>query len=737
MSRDTSAFPRPHSAGADADKVDIGAILRSLWRGRWIILAMMIAGMLVLYLLVSQITPRYTSRASVMLNSRAVQMMGPNSVVSDLTLNDPLLDTEAGVLRSNLLLEQVINGIDPAQLAPLDPANDPPGLVARLTGSVTAAIGQLQQMAGLEADAPAAPAALSEEERRMRRLVGALRSSMIVMREGRSYLISVSIETTHAQLSALLANRIVEVYLERQAEQLNASVRDASRFLADRVSELRQQVSVAETAVEDYRISQLADGAGTIETLSQQMMDLSTQIAVAQADLVSVEARYRQIQTVIDNEGFASAAELLSSPFVLSLREQRSVLLREEADLASRYAVDHPDRVRRRASVALIDEELTREVGKILDSLNNDVLVARIKVESLRASLASLEERSADISLASLELRQLEREASAARASYEVMLTRLNETRSVEELNRPDASVVERAVVSGAPSAPRTMLFTAFGGVLGFSAGLIAVYLRALSRRGFSSPGQVERVTGVPVVGTVARAKWRNLATMIAALRDGPYAAYPERLRQIRAMLRSGGRRARVIMVTSSVQSEGKSSTALGMAYLEALAGRSCLLLDFDTRRPNLGQALSYDHRNGRLADYLSGRHTLAESVDRASDVKFDVLSSAKPVPHLADIVSATRLQDVVVEMANAYDTVIIDTPPILIVSDSAGLVPHVDCVLLLIRHQRTREEAVQETVRRLSDMGAPSMQIVITMTDPGQERETFGVANDYSYQSS
>ena len=716
--------------------MEIRSILTAIWRRKLMILLSVIGGMVLAYLLVSQVPPRYTSRASVMLDPRSVQVMSSESVVSDLTLNDQYMATQEGVLRSNLLLKDVIAGFDDAQLAPIDPANDAPGMMSRLRGAIGAAKAALG-LATPEPETAPAPEALTPEERRERRLIGALRRSMSVAREGRSYLINVAVETEDPVLSMQLTNAIVAGYLARQSEQVTATVVSATDFLQQRVGEMRQAVEDAEAAVEDYRIDQLASGGISAESLSQQLMNLSTQIATAEADLVTADARYSQIQTVIEEDGFPAAAQLLSSPFILSLREQQSVLQREDADLATRMAPTHPDRQRKRAEIELLERELTAGVESVVSTLRNDVAVAQIRLDSLRQSLNGLEERSADMSRASLELRQLEREAESARETYQIMQGRLNETRSIEEMYRETARVVEEATVAGAPSAPRTSLFTIFGGVLGLTGALLAAFALSMSGRGFSTPDQIERETGLPVMVTYPRGRWRGLRGMLTSLRAGPYQKFAERLRQTRTMLRyqRDGRQVRTVMVTSSVPGEGKTTLSVAMAHLEGVSGRSCVLLDFDARRSHLATEITtYAPRRGDLSDYVRGTSSLDDVLHHDDRLGFDLITVAHPMPQLADQADPARLKAIIDELSSRYDTVIIDTPPLLLVSDSMAMASVVDVVLLLVRQNTTRQRAVTESVRRLLDMGAGSIRIGMTMADPHRDQDAYGVTGQDVY---
>lgn len=725
----------------DEDRIELRALGTALWRRKWLILATTLAGALLAYALVSQITPRYTARASVMLDPRTVQILSSDEVVSDLTLNNPLLDTETAVLRSNLLLEKVIAGFDPQRLEAFDPANRPATLKTRLKRNIAGFADRVKASLG-RAPAPAdeaqAPAAglLTPEERRLRRLVTALRQSMTVWREGQSYLISVSVETEDPDLSKRFANGIVQEYIASQIRQRSATVRGATDYLAGEVETMRAAVEKAESAVEDFRINQLAESGVSSDTMDQQMLELSTQLSLAQADQASAEARYKQIQSVIDGEGLESAAELLSSPFVLSLREEMASLERQDADLATRYGPEHPDRQRLRASIDRISSDLAGEVRKIVAGLRNDAEVARIRAQSLQDSLTRMESRSADMSRASLELRQLEREADAARSSYEAMLTRLNEARSVEKLQRADARVVEKAVIPGAPSAPRVMLFSALGGAAGLSAGLVLTFLLAVAGAGFRRAGDLEHATGLSALAMLPVGNWRNTRGLLRSLRAMPYQHFADRLRQLRTALgaRTAGQPVKSVLITSSIPGEGKTTTAVALAYMEGLARHSCVLLDFDLRRSRLAHDLGYAPRGGDLAAYLKGECSLEAALHHAPQRGFDLLTTRRPEPQLIDEATPARIEALLAELTARYDMVVIDTPPLLLVADTLQLARLADASILLVKQGTTRRSAVIESARRLGEMGAPFLGVAMTMVDPRGEKETYGVSGSYGY---
>lgn len=704
------------NAPAD-DGIEIGRLVGALWTRRWIVILSSLLGAVIAFAVVSQVTPRYVARASVMLDPRNMQVLNATDVVSDAALNNPFIDTEAAVLRSTMLIEQVLAAIPAEGLDRIDPNNRPAGLRTRIS----------RLLGGSPVTAPATEEEAAE--RRTRRLVTAIRQSMRVWREGQSYLINVSVETTDARLSALIANAVVQEYLDDLGAQRSETVRAANDFLATRVADMRAQVEAAEAAVVDFRIGQLAETGLSLETIEQQLVDLGTQLVLARSDLAMAEARYRQIDNIIGSEGFAAAAELLSSPLVLSLREALSGLQSQEADLATTLGRDHPDRLRLRASTERLDEELAGEVAKIVASLRNEVEVAQIRVDTIQASLTETESRSAGMARASLEVNQLEREADALRGAYQELLGRLSETRSIEALQRVDARIVERATAPGAPSAPRVTLFTALGLSLGLSFGLAVAFLLAISGRGFTAAGQVEKATGMPVLVGLPQGRWQGRADMIRSLARQPYQPFAERLRQLRTTLLLGAPRGgpKVVLVTSALPGEGKTTVAVGLAYAEGLARRSCVLLDFDLRRSTLAHELDYQPPEGDLSDLLAGHCGFEGAIDGKAELGFDLITMREPRPDLIDELRPEAVERLIRGLAKRYSMVIIDSSPVLAVADTLLLARSVDEALLLVKAGSTPRSSVAVAQRLLEEAGITSVGVGLTMIDPRAGDESYG----------
>jgi uncharacterized protein involved in exopolysaccharide biosynthesis/MinD-like ATPase involved in chromosome partitioning or flagellar assembly len=724
--------------GSGSEMIDLRGVVRAVWRRKWIVVGSMLAGAILAAMLVSQVSPRYTAQASVMLDPRTVQVLAADDLISDLDINDPLLDTEVAVIRSNLLLGDVLDALPPHLVETLDPANQAPGMMTVLrrgiSRTVSAVTGPLLGSSG--DDGPVAAPLLTEEEQRRRRLVGEIGASLNVQRDGRSYVISVNAETGDPELSTVLANTVVASYIDAQVGQRTAAARDAIDFLVERVEELEAEVEAAETAVETYRASQLAEAGISLEALEQQLLDLSTQLSLARADAVTAEARVDRVQSIIETDGPGAAAEIVSSPFVLQLRSELAALERQDADLATSFGPSRPERQALRASIARLSDDIAAEIDKVVGMLRNEAEVARIRVRSLQQSLSELESRAAEVSRTSLNLRQLEREAEAVRQTYETTLERLSQTSSFDRLQRPDARVIREAVIPSGPSAPRTSLFTALGGTLGLSAGLIAVFVMSVTGAGYSNASQVERATGLPVLSALPKGRWRNRARMLRTLREDGYQIYAERIRQLRLGIRSLGQGSepRSVVITSSTSREGKTTTAVALAHLEGRTGRSCILLDFELRRSALAREFGYAPRSGDLGAALAGDCALEDAIHVMPDMGFDLLTSRTAAPDLIDRTTLLQLETLLRELTAQYDLIVIDTPPLLHVADAVPLAQIADATILLIREEVTRGQAVASSLRLLRKAGVDRIGAALSMTDLRREEDLYGVSTARAY---
>ncbi|MCA0921707.1 GumC family protein [Pseudooceanicola nanhaiensis] len=716
LNADPVVFRSPKSPEQEPDYVDLKGLLRAVWQRKKIIIGAMLGGMIIAFLLTSQITPQYTALSKVMLDPRKSRMVTDTEVVSNLDLTDQVVNSEVAVLRSNLLIERVIRDVGMEKLAPIDPALATPSLMSRAKSTVKGLLGS-------EGPPPLSPEA--QEQAHMESLVWAIRRATSVAREGESYVIGIWVETVSPELSMLLANSLANEYLADQLESRQGKAARASDWIGARVDQLRQDVEVAEQKVEEYRTQSLQAEGGSLATTQEQVTELNNQLALARTDRVAAEAKLNRVTQLMDTGGVDAVAEVVTSPLIEQLIAERAPLMRDDAVWAERFGPEHPERVRLKNQIDRFNDQLDKEVLRIVEQMRSDVEVARLREQTMRDQVAETEAKAAEMSQTTIGLRQLEREASAARTAYETLLSRLTVTQTQEQLQEPDAKLIERATIPGAPSAPRPKLMTIMGGMVGMLGGLAVVLYMALTSNAFRRPDELERETELPILATLPAGPWVSSAAAVNELRQNPNGAYAERIRYLRTTLLGSSKRAQAILVMSSLPGEGKTTTVMALAEMAARAGRKVLVLDGDLRHASVQRSfgLRMEHDFG---DFIHDRCTLDQAVHSDARFSFDVISMKKPTPADADELQVSWMKPVIDGLKEVYDLILIDSPALLSVPDALVLGKVADSAIYLVKWNDTPKPAVRQGLGVLADQGIAVTGTVMTLVDVNNSPESY-----------
>lgn len=702
----TALGARRLAVPTDPDSVDLRALLRGFWRRKWAILAAMLLAGVATWLVVDRIPPVYSASAKVMLDPRKAQIVTTGEVVGDLTPSEQIVNGEVAVLRSNLLLGDVVDRLGPDRLAAIDPALAPPSISDRLRSVLG--------LTGGKTATPPDPAARRE------RLIRAAAQALTIYGESNSYVITIRAETGDPLLSSALANTVAERYIAQQLDARRAAVGQATEWLEQRLAALKSQVETAEAAVAGYRARSLVQDGGTLENVSQQLSDLNTQLVSAQAARVEAAARLTQLDRVMEEGGPDRAARILASPVLDTLTARAMELRQQDTVWARSYDATHPRRAEIARELAEIDADRAREVDRIQEQRRSDLEIARLREASLQQSISTTEGKVMSISQNTLGLRQLEREAAAARQTYEALLARVTDTRTQKELQQPDAKLIERAVVPGAPSAPKVKLLVAMAVFAAGGLAASAALFGELTATTFRGTAELESETGLPVLAALPRQSWRNPRQGLAALRGDPYSPYAEGVRQLRTalLMRDGREGSHSVLLLSSAPGEGKTTLTLALAEMAVMAGKSVIVVDCDLRRSTIHKMFGWSMEHD-FADFIQGQATLADAIHSPADTGFDVLCARGPRADAAEELSLSWLRPVMDELTRVYDLVLVDAPALLAVSDGLIVAQAVDTRLYVVAAGETPRDAVQRGLAQLADRRAPATELVLNKADP------------------
>jgi capsular exopolysaccharide synthesis family protein len=552
--------------------------------------------------------------------------------------------------------------------------------------------------------------------------IDALQGDLKVVQSGRSYVLSISYTCTRPHDAARIANGIAAAYVDVQLDEKLAATRRASEWLGEQVAQLRWRVLAAELAIEEFRAANGLVAADGAPLDSHQLAIITNALVDARAERSAKEARLHSLRKMRERgHGLQSAAEVLSSPLILNLRAREMELLREEAQLSREYGRHHPLILELRAEQDKLADRIEHEIDSVIANLENDVALARSREHAHAEHLREAKGQSAVTGQAEVQLRELEREAAASRSLYETLLIRLKETEQQQEIVQADARLISPAKMPNAPSSPSPKLFA----MVGFTASLVFGSILALLVEQLDSTlrtaRQVEDLLGVPSLGLVPKVPDAEAGTRLHRhMIDQPQSAYAEAVHALHTQVCLAGvdrPSPAAIIVTSALPGEGKTSLAASLAVFAVQLGHKTLLVDLDLRRPAVAGEFNAKPKADLLA-VLAGTGRIEDAIVRDRGSGVSLLIGGHDHGNPITLLTSKRLQAVLRAARQAYDYVIIDTPPVLGLPDVKALSPVADAILFVVQWDRTKRDAAAAALKQLADVAADVSGVVLNQVD-------------------
>ena len=718
------------------------AILRRRARLLVSVVILVLAGVLIV---TSQTPRRYTADATVMIDSRKRDVSDIQQVMADLPANSDAVDTEVEILKSRTLAGRVVDALHLDQDPEFNGALRPPSAFSQ---ALSAAANFIK---GVFSGRPSKPSgadqlALTDVQRSIARdaVVDQVLGDLTVKRSGTTFVIDIGFTSRDPAKAAQIANAFADKYLLEQLEAKLDATQQATLWLNQRLAELQPQVESAQAAVEQYKAQHgLLASVGSSLT-EQEISNLNTELDQAKADMAEKDARVRSAQT---DAGSGSNGEnltgSLSSATMMQLRGQQATASSKVADLQTKYGPKHPEVQRAERELADINAAIAQEVSRNVANLQSESDVAHQRVASLEGSLSGAKGTLVGNNAASVELADLQRRADASSTLYDSLLGRAKEI-SVDQGNeQSDARVVSHAKIPLGPSSPNQQLNLTLGLVFGLALGGAAVFLMEALDSGLTTSEDVERYFGLPHLGAIplmqstmrgkTRAKIRS-ALPHDHLVEAPLSAFAESFRNLRASILFSKVDApvRVIAITSALPGEGKTTTAVCLARSMALSGSKVVVVDCDLRRRSISKALEETREHG-LIELLQGVATLDDVLipDGLSEAQFLPLAESAYTPK--DLFGSAAMDRLLEDLRHRFDYVLLDTAPVIPVSDTRVLAPKADVVVFLAQWRRTPRKAIRAAMDLLTSVGADVAGIALTLVDVrGQARYGYGDAGYY-----
>ena len=680
----------------DDDEIDLMELFRALWRGKWLIMLISVVALFAGgYYAFGVAEPQYRSSATLTVEMRTNQVVDIESVISGASTETAALNTEIEIILSRRVLGKVVDELSLSEDPEFNPALRTPSALSQVVGSVK----------GLISSGEATETAGSSETKSPRDLtIDALRRALSASVQRDTYVFTISATTGDARKSARIVNTLAEQYIEDQIAVKFEATEQAAEWLSTRVTELEENLREREDVLTQARAETDLISAEALEGLNLQAKDLRERLA-----------EMRERAATAQNE-----VDLLRD---LRASDDRAALVEETNDLELRRLLE---------AIRSGDDDAEAMFDQRVDTLvaNAEDVYDRLRgqVEALAASYRNLQDRIDRQSQDLVRIEQMAREVEATRTLYETFLTRLKETNIQRGLQRADSRVLSEAILGG-QIAPRTPRILALSLILGAMGGAAIVLLRQFMHNTFRTASDLEAATGLPVLGQIPRMPIKARKDLISYLRDKPTSASAEAIRNLRTslLLSDIDNPPKVIMSTSALPREGKTTQAISLAQNLAGLNKKVLLIQGDIRRRTLAQYFDHVPKDGILTA-LSGEVPLNEVVFHDDQLGADVLMGEKSHANPADLFSSDRFSAFLDRAREAYDFVIIDTPPVLVVSDARVIGQHVDAILLSVAWAHTQRGQVIAALREFESVNLRVTGIALGQIDPkGMRRYGYG----------
>jgi exopolysaccharide transport family protein len=721
--------PAPRDDGLrPVDLREIVKILRRRWR---IVLAIPAALAAAALIFVLTATPQYTATATVLVDPRRANIGDTTqTVLSNFGTDDATIESQALLIQSVAILRQAVIKMKLFEDAEFVP---PPTLMGTIKGLFRSA----------------SSSDVDPQEIATSRAVDSLQQRLKVVRQGTTFLVDINVKSESPRKAAAIANSIADAYFGEQVRSKYEATRIASTWLNTQIETLRKRVTASEKAVEDFRSANNLTVSQGVTVNDQQITDLNNKLIEARVQTAEARAKFDQTQKMAKSGGDPGAINAaISSDIITKLRTQYADITKSEADLSTKYGARHPLVANVRAQLQDTQRLITEEVKRILEATRHDYDVAKSREESLQASLSELQGVSTVSNQAQVQLHELRREAEANRTLYESYLARYKEASAQESLEMPDSRVVTRASIPLAPSFPKSTLIIGIALALGFGVGCAGAFLADYLDRRVKTLDQAEDLLGLPALAAVPLVDARDLARLAKRGRESlqrhdpsatgllppplqpplmrysteePSSFFAESVRAIRLSIQRALRvkPVQVILVTSAIDNEGKTTVAVNLALSLASLGIRTLLVDCDLRNPETTRSLCPRAGSGLLQVALDN-----EPIERAILIDRSTGLSVLPAPpsgysHLTtEFMFSDKIGDVFQHLRQHYELIILDSPPLVPLVDGRALAEHADQILLALAWDKTPLDAAIHALDLLEPVRDRILGTVLTRVD-------------------
>jgi capsular exopolysaccharide synthesis family protein len=652
-------------------------------------------------------TPIYEAKTRLLIEAENPNVVSFKQVIDEDQTKIDYYQTQYNILQSRALARRTIDSMklwDSPQFGG-GPAGQNPSFSLR--GAIGGGIATVTGLFKSEETKRRQEAAAASETAAQSRAIDAFLANLSIAPIRNSRLVDVRYRLSDPELATGIVNALARNYIEQTLEYKFMASKEASDWLGDRLSEQRRSVEQAEAKLQQYREQNDAISLQDRENIVvQKLGDLNAAVTRAKTERIQKEAMYNQLRSIErDNAALDSFPAILGNTFIQQQKAELADLQRQHAQLSEKFGEKHPEIIRVRTAIQSSQNKLQAEITKVVLSVKNEYQAALTQEQSLSAALGQQKGEALAMNRKAIDYGVLERDVQSSKQMYESLLQRAKETTVSGELKTSNIRIVDVAEQPRGPVSPRkalNLLLAVVGGT--FVAFGLAFFFEYIDSR-IKSPDELKAHLGLPALGIVPALGEKSSIGKDPLISSGVPPNFAEAFRTLRTnvLFSSAEEGARVLVVTSTGPGEGKTMVASNMAIAFAQAGQRVLLIDADMRRPRLHDVFRRLPEPG-LSNLLVGTAKASEALQKSDTPGLWVMTSGRIPPNPAELLGSQRFKDFLKSLKDHFDCVIVDSPPVMAVSD-ATIAAHIATgVVFVVGADMTSRHSAKAAIEQLSN---------------------------------
>ena len=694
--------------------------LRDYWRvlvkRRWIIIIFFLVCLTTVALYSLTMTPIYRATSQLMIEKANSNILSTQELVAIDTSGTDFYQTQYQILESRSLARDVIKKLNLSQYPEFKQSGKKEG-----QPSAGIAVSLIGNSTGDDDSA----------------LVGLFLKRLNIQPIRNSRLVKVNFESQDPQLAAKVVNTLGQAYIDWGLSLRLKTQQNAAVFLDEQVKEVKLRLETSEQALQQYRekfgVAALTGGGGSKETKGvgaedisrQKMAQVNAQLQEVSNKRMEAEINYKQARELLQHPDKAETIpEAVNNPVIVSIKNQEVQLLREKTEKGEKFGQKHPTMVALNQEIENLKKKKLQEIKNIVDSMKSKFENYSNQERSLQSALSRSKSETIDRDKIAIQYQVLQQETDSNRGLYDMLLKRLKETNVSEENKTVNIHVVDPAEIPKKPAKPRIILNLLLACLVGLMGGVgMAFFLEYLDNT-VKTPDDLKRYFNIPYLGPVPSFSVKEdiPGSELISLSD-PKSSASEAYRGLRTgiLFSTPGHSPRSLLITSSGPQEGKTITSSNLAVTMAQSGQKILMLDCDMRKPRLHKIFNCDKGQG-MSNILVGEGDWRKLKVPTQIPNLEIIPSGPIPPNPAELIGSDRMKTLIAEILQEYDRVLIDSAPIVAVTDSVVLSRFVEGVLLVIQVGVTARDIIANSIRQLQDVQAHLLGAVLNAVNIGKD---------------